>query len=54
MRAALRGDGLAFFDDGARDAPLKSTTVLTTAHVNGRAARFGEVTVHRTLQEPSG
>jgi hypothetical protein len=51
MRARLRGDGIAFCDDGAGNTPFTGTTGLTTAHVNRRDARFGEVTVHRTSRE---
>jgi hypothetical protein len=50
MRASLRSNGIAFCDNDARDASLTSTTRLTTAHVNRREARLGNVTIHRTLQ----
>ena len=42
MSARVRGDGIPFCDDGARDAPLAGATGLTTAHVNGRDADFGD------------
>jgi hypothetical protein len=50
MGASFRGDGIAFRDDDARDAPFTETTGLTATHVNRRDARLGCVTVHRTLQ----
>jgi hypothetical protein len=54
LRASLQGDGMAFRDDDARDAPFTETTGLTATHVNWHDARLGWVTVRRTLQIANG
>jgi hypothetical protein len=50
MRASLRGNGIAFCDNDTGDAPFTGTIGLTTAHVNRRNARLGNVAVHGTLR----
>jgi hypothetical protein len=52
-RTSFWGNCVPVLDDGARGARGTGTTGLTTAQVNGREARLGSVTVHRTLRHAS-